>query len=195
IQPGKVLMVGSSLMEQFPINELLLDEGRTYTVYNRGIGGYTTQDLAKVLDVCVYDVKPSHIFINIGTNDMNTQAYRLEEMLERYENILQEIQSHLPQAGLTLIAYYPLCERLMAQAPNGEEILKYRNNRVIEEANRGVEALAKKLGVGFVNCNDPITDETGNLKAEYTVEGMHMYADGYAQVLRVLLPLLDQLAG
>ncbi|MGI6255809.1 MAG: lysophospholipase, partial [Acutalibacter sp.] len=42
IQPGKVLMVGSSLMEQFPINELLLDEGRTYTVYNRGIGGYTT---------------------------------------------------------------------------------------------------------------------------------------------------------
>ena len=37
-QLGKVLFVGSSLMEQFPINELLLDMGRTYTVYNRGMG-------------------------------------------------------------------------------------------------------------------------------------------------------------
>ena len=52
-QLGKVLFVGSSLMEQFPINELLLDMGRTYTVYNRGIGGYTTQQLAKSLDVCL----------------------------------------------------------------------------------------------------------------------------------------------
>ena len=194
VQPGKVLMVGSSLMEQFPINELLLDEGRTYTVYNRGIGGFTTQELEKVLDVCVYDVKPKHIFINIGTNDMNTEAYRLEGLLERYQGILEQIRSHLPEAGLTLMAYYPLCEPKMAQAPQGAEILKYRNNQVIAQANQGVEALAKKMGAGFVDCNGPLMDETGNLKAEYTIEGMHMYADGYAQVLKVLLPLLDQLA-
>lgn len=33
----------------------------------------------------------------------------------------------------------------------------------------------------------------GNLKAEYTVEGMHMYADGYAAVLDALLPVLKTL--
>ena len=105
-QLGKVLFVGSSLMEQFPINELLLDMGRTYTVYNRGIGGYTTQQLAKSLDVCVYELQPSQVLINIGTNDMNTPEYTVEGLMERYEAILRDIQAHVPGVKLTLLAYY-----------------------------------------------------------------------------------------
>ena len=39
-----------------------------------------------------------------------------------------------------------------------------------------------------------IKDERGNLKAEYTIEGMHIYADGYMQVLRALMPHLKAVA-
>lgn len=125
-QLGKVLFVGSSLMEQFPINELLLDMGRTYTVYNRGMGGYTTQQLAKSLDVCVYQLQPSQVLINIGTNDMNTPEYTVEGLMERYEAILRDIQAHVPGVKLTLLAYYPLCEPKLAEEPHGREILKSR---------------------------------------------------------------------
>ena len=193
-QLGKVLFVGSSLMEQFPINELLLDMGRTYTVYNRGIGGYTTQQLAKSLDVCVYELQPSQVLINIGTNDMNTQEYTVEGLMERYEAILRDIQAHVPGVKLTLLAYYPLCEPKLAEDPHGREILKSRNNRIIAQANQAVQALAKKVGAGFLNCNSAITDESGNMRPEYTIEGMHMYGDGYAQVLKALLPWLDEAA-
>lgn len=193
-QLGKVLFVGSSLMEQFPINELLLDMGRTYTVYNRGIGGYTTQQLAKSLDVCVYELQPSQVLINIGTNDMNTQEYTVEGLMERYEAILRDIQAHVPGVKLTLLAYYPLCEPKLAEEPHGREILKSRNNRTIAQANQAVQALAKKVGAGFLNCNSAITDESGNMRPEYTIEGMHMYGDGYAQVLKALLPWLDEAA-
>ena len=31
-----------------------------------------------------------------------------------------------------------------------------------------------------------------SLKAEYTVEGMHMYGDGYARILDALLPYLPE---
>lgn len=193
-QPGKILFVGSSLMEMFPVNELLLDEGRTYTVYNRGIGGYTTQQLAQVLDVCVYDLKPSHVFINIGTNDMNTPDYTLEGLMERYESILRDIQAHVPGVQLTLMAYYPLCEPKMAADPCGQEVLKSRNNRTISQANQAVQALAKKVGADFIDCNSAITDETGNMREDYTIEGMHLYPDGYARILKLLLPRLDQAA-
>ena len=37
-----------------------------------------------------------------------------------------------------------------------------------------------------------ITDAEGRLKAEYTVEGMHMYGDGYARILDALLPYLPE---
>lgn len=191
VKPGQILFVGSSLMEQFPIQELLLDWDLPYTIYNRGIGGFTTQELAEVLDVCVYQVNPSHIFINIGTNDMNTAEYTLTGLLERYESILQQIRNHLPQAKLTLLAYYPLCEPLLAKDPLAKGILQHRNNQVIRQANQAIQAMAQQLGHAFVDCNEGITDAQGNLKEEYTVEGMHIYGDGYAQILKALLPYLS----
>lgn len=193
-KPGQILFVGSSLMEQFPIQELLLDLDLPYTVYNRGIGGFTTQELSQVLDVCVYDLKPSHVFINIGTNDMNTADYTLDSLLERYEKILRSIQEHLPQAKITLLAYYPLCEPVMAKDPHMKNILQFRNNHTICKANEGVKSLAAKVGASFVDCNAGITDENGNLKEEYTIEGMHIYGNGYAQILQALLPHLSQAA-
>ena len=35
---GEILFTGSSLMEQFPINELLMNEGMEQIIYNRGVG-------------------------------------------------------------------------------------------------------------------------------------------------------------
>ena len=62
-----------------------------------------------------------------------------------------------------------------------KEVLKVRNNDCICRANEMVKELA---------ANDDIKDEKGQLKAEYTVEGMHMYANGYKAVLDRLLPHL-----
>ncbi|MDE6962968.1 MAG: lysophospholipase, partial [Lachnospiraceae bacterium] len=42
---GEILFTGSSLMEQFPVNELLMTKGMHQVVYNRGIGGFTTEDM------------------------------------------------------------------------------------------------------------------------------------------------------
>ncbi len=194
VRPGQILFVGSSLMEQFPINELLVDLGLPYTVYNRGIGGFTTTELMEVLDVCVYDLKPAHVFINIGTNDLNGPEYRLDELLARYEAILTEIRAHVPGVKLYLMAYYPMSEKVAAANPWMAEILQYRNNARVAEANEGVRCLAEKVGARFLDCNAGIMDEEGNMKAEYTIEGMHMYGNGYYQVLQALLPVLQEIA-
>ena len=37
---GQILFVGSSLMEHFPINEILMSRGLSTVIYNRGISGY-----------------------------------------------------------------------------------------------------------------------------------------------------------
>ena len=51
--------------------------------------------------------------------------------------------------------------------------------------------LAEEVGATFINCSAGITDAQGNMKAEYSIEGMHMYGDGYAPVLEALLPYLE----
>ncbi len=181
-------------MEQFPIHELLQDAGVSLTVYNRGVGGFVTQEFQAALDVCVLQLRPSHIFLNIGTNDMNGPDYTLEGLLARYEAIVREILEKLPGVKITLLAYYPLCESRMREDPHMAEVLRYRNNRTIAQANQGVETLARRLGLSFANCNQYLVDSTGGLKEEYTIEGMHIYGDGYAMVLKALLPLLQAAA-
>ncbi len=193
-KPGQILLAGSSLMEQFPIHELLQDAGVSLTVYNRGVGGFVTQEFQAALDVCVLQLRPRHIFLNIGTNDMNGPDYTLEGLLARYEAIVREILEKLPGVKITLLAYYPLCESRMREDPHMAEVLRYRNNRTIAQANQGVETLARRLGLSFANCNQYLVDSTGGLKEEYTIEGMHIYGDGYAMVLKALLPLLQAAA-
>lgn len=192
---GQILFCGSSLMEQFPIAELLMDVDCPMTVYNRGVGGFTTTEMAQALEECVFALQPAHIFINIGTNDLNGPDYALEGLIARYEDILRRIRERLPQARLYLLAYYPVNEQVgLANAAMGE-VFRWRTNARITEANRAVEQLAGRMGARFLDLNEGITDEEGQMKREYTIEGMHMYANGYRQVLEKLLPVLREIAG
>ncbi|MCI9552171.1 MAG: lysophospholipase [Acutalibacter sp.] len=189
VKKGQILFCGSSLMEMFPVEELLMDLGLSITVYNRGVGGFTTTELLEVLDPCVFQLEPKYIFINIGTNDLSAEDYTLEGLVARYQSILDQIKARLPQAVLHLMAYYPVNEPvgLRSFMP---DVFTRRTNRRIAEANQAVEALAGQNGALFHNFNQGITAADGSLKEEYTIEGMHMYPDGYRAVLEEMLEVL-----
>lgn len=184
---GEILFTGSSLMEQFPINELLMSNGMDQVIYNRGIGGFTTTDMLQNMEEMVFGTEPSRIFINIGTNDIGSPEYRLETLMERYEEIITRIQERLAETEITMMAYYPVNET--DKVPEGEwgkTAFVTRTNENIAIANEAVEKLAAKKGCRFINVNEGLTDERGKLKKEFTIEGIHMYANGYQVVLNNL---------
>ena len=191
VKKGKILFVGSSLMEQFPINELLMTAGIDKVVYNRGIGGFTTTDMLEHMEEMVFALEPSKIFINIGTNDIGSPEYRLEKLLKNYEEIIRQIQERLPDAQIYMLAYYPVNETdTMLDEDTGKMMFNTRTNENIQIANVAVEKLADQLGCFFINVNKGLTDERNKLKKEYTVEGIHMYANGYRVVLQNLKEFL-----
>ncbi len=180
---GQTLFTGSSLMEQFPINEFLMNAGMDCIVYNRGIGGFTTDDMLENMEAQVFGTRPSKIFINIGTNDIAAPDYSLDVLMEKYERILRQIKERLPDAKVYMMAYYPV--NSVDKVPPGEwgeGLFLNRNNENIDLANIAVEKLAEKMGYTFINANDGLTDERGMLRKEFTVEGIHMYANGYKVV-------------
>lgn len=191
---GQVVFTGSSLMEQFPLNEMLQGEALPYRVYNRGMSGFVAPQLLQVLDVCVYELAPAHVFLNIGTNDMSRPDYRQEALLACYRRILEEILSHVPGVKLHLLAYYPVNPDLEGQEGWAAEALRYRTNQVLREANQGVEALAREMGAEYLDLNAPLLDGRGRLRAQYTKEGIHLYPAGYQAVLGELLPVLRSLS-
>ena len=177
---GQVVFACSSLMEMFPINKLLEEHGDDTIIYNRGIGGYVTNELLQVTDVCITDLKPKKVFLNIGTNDLSNPQIPISQMIENYDRILCKIEEVLPQAVIYLMAYYPV--NYEAAAEEMKECLKIRTNEKIQRANEEVKKLAQKHGQHYIDVNKNLKDEQGRLKAEYTIEGMHIKEEGYAAI-------------
>jgi len=183
VRKGSILFVGSSLMEGFPINELqqLLDE--QHFIYNRGVSGSVTDELLTWMEECIFELEPSKIFINIGTNDMNTPDYKLEKLLANYDNILSQIKKRLPNSQVYVMAYYPVNAKAdfgLASRLNKESgLFKTRTNQAISQANDALKALAEKYHYQFIDVNQGLTNEEGDLKEEFSIDGIHMYANGY----------------
>ena len=180
VKYGQTVFTGSSLMEMFPINKLLAEHNDSTIIYNRGIGGFVSRELLEVVDICAIDLKPSKIFINIGTNDLSDSRIPISELMENYDKIISEIEAKLPEAIIYLMAYYPV--NYEAAAENMKECLKIRNNEKIRTANVEVKKLAEKHGQRYIDINKNLMDEQGRLKAEYTIEGLHINEDGYRAV-------------
>ena len=176
VKYGQTVFAGSSLMEMFPINKLLQEHNDSTVVYNRGIGGFVSRELLEALDVCVIDLRPAKIFINIGTNDLSDSNIPISGLMENYDKIISQIEARLPETTIYLMAYYPV--NYEAADENMKECLKIRNNEKIRTANAEVKKLAEKHGQRYIDINKNLMDEQGRLRAEYTIEGLHINEDG-----------------
>lgn len=193
---GQILFTGSSLMEQFPICDFCQCLPLDKKVYNRGIGGYTTDDFLREIDAMLFDLEPSKVFINIGTNDMREREDGTdwkEHLLGNYKEILKKVKERLPEAELYLMAYYPVNTTLPHGVHPDDPFVKVRTLANLAMINEEVEKLAKAHGYHFIDVNDGLADENGNLKEEFTIEGVHMIAAGYEIVFENIKGLLQNI--
>ena len=79
------------------------------------------------------------------------------------------------------MAYYPI--NYEAATEEMKPCLKIRTNEKINLANEKVKKLANIHGAKYIDVNASLKDSNGNLKAEYTIEGMHINKDGYSAIL------------
>ena len=144
VKHGQIVFSGSSLMEQFPINELLQDFDLPYTIYNRGVGGFTTSEMLQHLKEMVYDLRPAYLFLNIGTNDLNGPQYSQNELIDRYGMILENINNHVPGVKNYLLAYYPVNPDA-TDMPWAKGIFAHRTNERSMAANCGPQLYPARL--------------------------------------------------
>ena len=182
VQKGQTLFTGSSLMEHFPIMEYCLNEGLPIA-YNRGIGGYTTDDFLAAIDTVLLDLQPSKLFINIGTNDLRPMPEGEDwfaHLSANYRKICEIIRKNLPDTIVYMMAYYPVNSSVpLAQ---GNSSMQVRTNENIIRANKMAEGLAAEFGFRYIDVNDGLKDAEGSLRAEHTRDGIHFDAAAYRTV-------------
>lgn len=179
---GQIVFAGSSLMEQFPIEEMAQRLPNRPIVYNRGIGGDTLDGFDARLNSAVIDLAPRKLFINIGTNDISAENYVREVMLKKYRAVLEKIKAALPECRIIIMSYYPVnrTDKFVTTWFRG------RTNQEIDAVNAELKLMAEDMGLGYIDVTDCLRDDEGNLFAEVSVDGMHMLPAGYEIVFSAI---------
>jgi lysophospholipase L1-like esterase len=193
-QKGQILFVGSSLMEIFPIEQFQQDHdlGLDKVIYNRGVRATTTADLLRHIDTLIFDLKPSRVFINIGSNDIGFNVPE-DVFLANYDEILHQIKEKLPDTAVYVMAYFPIntADDFGEEKSEHDKLYEHRSNELLAAANAKVEQIAKKNGYQFINVNAGLFDPNGNLHKELTFDGAHMLPAGYEIVLKNMKKYLE----
>lgn len=142
-EKGCVLFAGSSLMEMFPVEKFAHEDGLPVTVYNRGVGGFITDELIAAVDTCIIDLAPKKLFINIGTNDLSDASRSMEQIMSNYALILDKVKKAVPEVRMYLMAYYPV--NYSAATPEMKPCLLIRSNEKIARANEEVKDARRPL--------------------------------------------------
>lgn len=176
-EPG-LIFLGDSIVEYFPIHELL--QSPKYMV-NRGVRGYRTDLLRTHLDAHVFGTELEQIFLLIGTNDIGKEIPQ-KETLDNVEAVLQAIMRDFPLTKINLISVLPV-----SQEERYKQKVSIRSNEKIQALNQAYRELAQAYHqVGYVDVYSSLLDEVGQLAEAYTTDGLHLSVAGYRILAQAL---------
>jgi lysophospholipase L1-like esterase len=182
-KPGSIVFLGDSITDFFRLNEFFPE----VYVINRGISGDTTDGVLRRLPESVYELSPSKVFLMIGTNDLANKK-SVEYISENIKKIISEIKENSPQTKIYLQSVYPVS--LLKDKKIKRFIVGKRNNDDISRLNSILKTMADEMEITYIDVYNHLVDESGNIKTEYTVEGLHLTIQGYSVVAGVLRPYI-----
>lgn len=162
-----IVFLGNSITERGEWSELIQNK----KVANRGIGGDNSFGVKARLQSIIAQ-KPSKVFIMIGINDLG-RGLPVPVIVSNYQQIVAQLQKGLPKAKLYVQSVLPLNEALLKY-----DYLKGKNAKV-KALNEELKKLAAQHGLTYINLHEVMGDEMGELKKDFTKDGIHLTTDAY----------------
>lgn len=179
VHSRNIVMLGNSLTERGAWADILQDS----LVLNRGIGGDCVAGMTARLGAIVAGT-PRAIFLMAGVNDLIFSKITPEALLGQYERLLDAIRTASPRTMVFIQSLLPLDEA------QNEEYFAGKSAR-IEAFNALLRETARQRGLDYIDVWNRMARD-GKMPAEYTVDGIHLNAAGYAVWSDVLRPYLPK---
>ena len=169
IEPD-IIFIGDSIIEYYPLQELL---GTSKAIVNRGIRGYQTGLLLDNLDSHLYGDTVDQIVLLIGTNDIGKDI-PMSQALTNLESVIQTISRDYPLSQIKLVSILPVNE-----GEDFKQTVYIRTNEKIKAWNQAYQDLASAyMQVEFVPVFENLLDQKGQLKSDFTTDGLHLSVSG-----------------
>lgn len=105
------------------------------------------------------------IYLEIGINEMGTGT--VDSFMEAYEEAVACLRGYQPDALIFLCG-------IMCIRQDRSESDPVFNNRGIRERNRRIAQLADGSSIFYLDINEEVADEAGDLNPEYTWDAVHL---------------------
>jgi len=173
IDQGDIVMLGNSLTEKGGNWNTKLER---INVKNRGIAGDNTDGVLARLNELIC-MKPSTVFIMIGTNDLFL-SYNPERIKENIDSIGSLLATKLPESEIIVQTIMPL----------GSGHDKKSKLISINDLLKGIKNHEYKL----LDTYQHMADENGDLPAAYTYDNVHLSPTGYTKWVEFIKSKIDE---
>jgi lysophospholipase L1-like esterase len=177
-----VVLLGDSITEGFEVPKYF----RGRRVLNRGIGADVIgnnmpaddpRGVLQRLDNSVFDCAATDLFILIGINDLNS-GRTVDSLEAGYRELLKRIREKRPDL------------RIVVQTVLPTRGIHAKQNAPVVEFNQRLKKLAPQYNCTLLDLHALMRDAAGQLKAEFTEDGLHLKEPAYLiwreQILRML---------
>ena len=169
-----IVFFGDSITSGYKIEEFYTKNN----VINSGTCGDTTENLLERMND-VYKYNPSKVFILIGINDLN-RGKSIDEILDNIQRIVNNIKTNRKYTNIYIESVYPINRNVFE-----DKDYSFNNdisNDTIKELNDRLSNLCKENSIQYIDVYNNLIDSEGNLKEDYTREGLHLTDLGYFKV-------------
>lgn len=177
--PENIVFLGDSITDFYDVDKYFSHNN----VVNSGISGNRTTDILDNMEERVYRYNPSKVFLLIGINDLAHQTDK-KEIINNIEEIIEEIKEKRPETEIYLESVYPINDSDDEKIEH-DKLVNRRNEDVIE-INKILKKYCEKNKIKYIDLYSKLIDKEGNLKIEYTKEGLHISDEGYEFITKEL---------
>ena len=110
------------------------------------------------------------IYFQIGINEMGRGT--IDGFMEEYKTTVEKFRELQPDA----IIFVQGIMRVSGEKSNSDPIF---NNQGINERNERIAALADQRRIFYLDVNEVVCDENGNLREDLTFDNLHLYGSKY----------------
>ena len=173
---GSIVFLGDSLTDYVKFDEIFPE----LKIKNRGIAGDTTIGVLNRIDE-VLSLKPSKLFILIGTNDIVFNR-KPDEIVANIKKIIETFREKSPGTVIYLQKLFPV---------NHDFEDKRRPPETILAINTRLEKLSQEMNVALIDTYS-LFAENDKLPERYTVDGIHLNGAGILRWTEFLSTWLNE---
>lgn len=180
VKQTDIVFLGNSITDGGEFAELFDNSA----IKNRGIQSDVISGVRKRLSQITAG-HPSKIFLLIGINDISHNL-SVTELVSRYESLVKDIRQQSPETELYIQSVMPI----------NNSFGRYKNLRnkekTVSSLNMELKKIAERNNATYIDLHPALSNRNGNLRKEFTNDGLHLTGAGYKAWADHIRPYVDE---